>query len=246
MIDEGSFLLEGIVPGIKAPVAPIGIAEKGYVDVALTARAEGGHASMPPDRTAIGTLSKAITRLEARPMPIRIEGLSWRTLEAVGRELPFLPRNLLANYWLFGPLIEGQIVKTPSMNALVRTTGAVTIVRGGLKDNVLPDSAQAIVNYRLLPGDTSGALLDHIRRAVADPAVSVEFADPAALFGRLRSIEGLADRRPVVCPAEDRDPADIPRRRGRPLPRHGRHRFAALRGVDRRDLSIPADPPRPR
>src|SRR6266496_820126 len=54
VLDEGGALANGLVAGISAPVALIGIAEKGYVTVGLTAQAEGGHSSMPPDETAVG------------------------------------------------------------------------------------------------------------------------------------------------------------------------------------------------
>ncbi|HWE36569.1 MAG TPA: M20/M25/M40 family metallo-hydrolase, partial [Isosphaeraceae bacterium] len=88
-------------------------------------------------------------------------------------------RLAVANLGLLGPLVARGLASSESTNALIRTTAAVTLVRGGTKDNVLPGSATAIVNFRLLPGDTSAGLLDHVTRAVADPAVKVRFADPA-------------------------------------------------------------------
>src|SRR3989441_1548763 len=68
VLDEGGALATGLVTGISGPVALVGIAEKGYVTVALTAQAEGGHSSMPPDETAVGMLAAAITRLEHHQM----------------------------------------------------------------------------------------------------------------------------------------------------------------------------------
>src|SRR6266480_2045427 len=69
VLDEGGALATGLITGISAPVALVGIAEKGYVTVALTAQAEGGHSSMPPDETAVGILAAGITRLEHHQMP---------------------------------------------------------------------------------------------------------------------------------------------------------------------------------
>jgi len=74
VLDEGGALATGLIPGVSAPVALVGIAEKGYVTVALTAQAEGGHSSMPPDETAVGMLAAAITRLEHHQMPRAIRG----------------------------------------------------------------------------------------------------------------------------------------------------------------------------
>jgi carboxypeptidase PM20D1 len=180
VLDEGSFVLEGVVPGVKTAVAPVGLAEKGYADVELSVASEGGHSSIPPPHTAIGILSAAVERLENHPPPARLDGLGWQTLEALAPELPFGPRVALANPWLFGGLLERQLSASPPMNALIRTTTAVTLVQGGTKDNVLPASARAVVNARLLPGDTSQALVSHIRRTVADPRVTVRLPDPKA------------------------------------------------------------------
>ena len=68
VLDEGA-MLEGLVPGIAAPVAAVGIGEKGYVSVELTSTDSGGHSSVPPPHTAIGTLSAAIEKLERDQMP---------------------------------------------------------------------------------------------------------------------------------------------------------------------------------
>ena len=178
ILDEGSYVVEGVVPGLSVPVAPVGVAEKGYVDVMLSVEGQGGHSSLPGPHTAIGQLGRAITRVESHPLPARLGGICGKTLDALGPEFPFLPRLLFANRWLFGPLLKSQFAASPPMNALIRTTAAVTLVGGGTKDNVLPSSAWALVNARILPGDTSRSVLEHLRRAVDDPGVRVEFADP--------------------------------------------------------------------
>jgi carboxypeptidase PM20D1 len=179
VLDEGSYVLEGLVPGVSRPVAPIGVAEKGYVDVELSVQAPGGHSSLPPPQTAIGVLSAAVARLEGHPLPARLDGLTGETIRSLAPEVPFGPRVVLANTWLFGGVLERLLAASPPANALIRTTTAVTLVQGGTKDNVLPGSAAAIVNFRLLPGDTSKSVLNHVLRAVNDPRVSVRFADPA-------------------------------------------------------------------
>jgi carboxypeptidase PM20D1 len=74
VIDEGLAITEGILEGIDVPVALIGIAEKGFLNVELIATGEGGHSSMPPRQTAVGILSAAIARLQEHPMPGAIDG----------------------------------------------------------------------------------------------------------------------------------------------------------------------------
>jgi carboxypeptidase PM20D1 len=172
VIDEGGAILEGIVPGVSAPVATVGVAEKGSVSLALVAEATGGHSSMPPSATAIGLLSRAITRLEADQFPASLRA-SRGLFEAVGPEMAWPYRVLFANLWLFEPLLVRKLIAVPSTAAAVRTTIAPTIIQGGSKDNVLPGTARAVVNLRILPGETVRSTIDRVRRAVDDPRVTV-------------------------------------------------------------------------
>jgi len=173
VLDEGGAITTGLIAGVTAPVAVVGIAEKGYVSLELTAHAAGGHSSMPPAHTAVGMLSAAVARLEANKMPRAIRGATAAMLDYIGPEMPYSRRLALANQWLFGPVIRGSFGATPSGDAMLRTTTAPTIFQAGVKDNVLPSTARAVVNFRLLPGDSVATVLDHARRVVADSQVTV-------------------------------------------------------------------------
>jgi carboxypeptidase PM20D1 len=172
ILDEGGAIVAGVIAGLDRPAAMVGTAEKGYVSVELTAAGEGGHSSMPPPRTTIGRLSAAIARLEENPMPARIGGATERSFEYLAPELPFGPRLVLANLWLFGPLAERQFASEPAGNARIRTTTAATLFQGGVKENVLPQSARAVVNFRILPGDTIEGVLQHVRDTIG-PGIKV-------------------------------------------------------------------------
>ena len=174
VLDEGGALANGLVAGISAPVALIGIAEKGYVTVGLTAQAEGGHSSMPPDETAVGILAAAITRLEHQQMPRAIRGPTAAMFDFLGPEMPFGPRLVMANRWLLGGILARKFGATPQGNAMLRTTTAPTVLQAGVKENDLPSSARALVNFRILPGDSVGSVVEHVRRAVHDARISVE------------------------------------------------------------------------
>lgn len=176
-LDEGGAITSGVVPGMTAPVASIMTAEKGYVSFELKTTAVGGHSSMPPRTTAIGTLARAIARLEARPMPARLTPPVADMLAAIEPALPLGKRLVLANRWLFGTFVLHQLARSPATNALVRTTTAPTIFNAGVKDNVLPDEARAVVNFRLLPGDTIADVRRHVVHAIDDPGVSVRSDD---------------------------------------------------------------------
>jgi carboxypeptidase PM20D1 len=177
VLDEGGMMLTGTVPGVAAPVALVGVAEKGMVSVELVVEGEGGHSSMPPRHTAVGVLSRAVARLEDAPLPAQLRGGSRALFEFVGPEMPFGLRLVFANLWLFEPLVLRQLSAQPSTDAAVRTTTAATMFEGSPKDNVLPARARAVVNFRILPGDTVEDVLAHVRRVVEDPRVKVGTLD---------------------------------------------------------------------
>lgn len=172
VLDEGGAVMAGAVPGLALPAALIGITEKGYATVEVKVEGRPGHSSMPPRHTAIGVLARALARLETRPMPARTS-LARLMFEDLGPFLPFTMRMALANPFLFGNVVQKRLESNPQTNALIRTTMAITMIEGGLKDNVLPARAQAGVNCRLLPGDSRDRLVEHIRRAVNDEAVQI-------------------------------------------------------------------------
>ena len=173
VLDEGGLVKADGVAGLAQPVALVGVSEKGYLTLELTAVGQGGHSSMPPALTSVGRVAAAVARLEAQPFPARLDGGVSNLLAYLAPAVPFGKRVVFANQWLFGPLIRKSLATTPSGNAALRTTTAPTIVRGGDKENVLPIDATATVNFRLLPGDSVSQVLRHVREVVADSLVRV-------------------------------------------------------------------------
>jgi len=179
-VDEGSAVVEGIVPGIDRPVGLIGIAEKGHMSVQLTVSAEGGHSSMPPPQTAVGVLAQAIDRLEKHPLPPRLDGPTAAMFDHLGREMPLGTRIAMANLWLTRSRVIRSLAASPTTNASIRTTTAPTVIRGSPKANVLPTHAQAIVNFRIISGETPATVLSHVRSVVDDPRVSITLSGQPA------------------------------------------------------------------
>ena len=175
VLDEGLAVTEGVLPGVAKPLALIGLAEKGSVSLKLTATAAPGHSSMPPaaGSSAIGMLSAALTKLDQNPMPGGIQGAAAEMFAAVAPELPFAQRLAMSNLWLFRPVVEGMLGKGGATNAMLRTTTAMTILNAGNKENVLPGRAEAVVNFRILPGDSAEAVAAHVKRVIADPRIEV-------------------------------------------------------------------------
>ncbi len=174
VLDEGLLVTEGMLPGLHKPAALIGIAEKGYATYLLSAEATPGHSSMPPQHSAIGMLSTALARLEDRQMPAAIRGVALDMFDTLAPEMTGINRVMLSNLWLFRPLVQAQLEKSASSNAMLRTTTALTIVQAGNKENVLPGRAEAVVNFRLLPGDAIEDVETHVHKAVSDERVTVE------------------------------------------------------------------------
>jgi carboxypeptidase PM20D1 len=177
VLDEGGAIAEGLVPGVQGPTAIVGIAEKGYVSLTLTAKATGGHSSMPPRETAVGTLSRAIEALENHPFPLRLTAPVQGLLQAMAPWVPFGRRIALANLWLTRPVVTGAMSATPSTAAMLRTTTAPTMLQAGIKDNVLPPEATAVVNFRILPGETIATVRERVTRTIADDRVTVALLD---------------------------------------------------------------------
>lgn len=186
VLDEGGFYTEGTFPGLTVPAALIGTGEKGYLSLELLAQGEPGHSSRPPQQMAIGVLARTLERLQAQPFPARVDGATRDMLLALAPRLPFGQRLAIANLWLLRPLVARGLTGDPSSAALVRTTTALTMVQAGQKDNVLPGRARAVVNFRLLPGDTVVGTIARVRSIVDDPRVEL---------------------RPLTVPGADGEPA---------------------------------------
>jgi len=205
VIDEGLLITEGAVPGLARPAALVGVAEKGFLTVRLTATATPGHSSMPPvdaGSSAIGMLSRALTRVETEQMPFTLGGVGRESFDALAPEMSIVNRVLLSNLWLFGPIVAAELKKTPSANASFRTTTALTVLNAGQAENVLPGRATALVNFRLLPGDSSEAVAAHVVRAVANPDIKVEREPGFSEASRVASIEGPGYRAIARCLVE--------------------------------------------
>ncbi|MGI9432595.1 MAG: peptidase dimerization domain-containing protein, partial [Myxococcota bacterium] len=86
-------------------------------------------------------------------------------------------RLILRNRWLFGPVVRASLRSQPATAAMLRTTTAPTMLRAGIKDNVLPSEARATVNFRVIPGDTVEGVVAHVRRAIADPDIEIEMIE---------------------------------------------------------------------
>jgi carboxypeptidase PM20D1 len=212
VVDEGGFVLDGVFPELGGrPLAMVDIAEKGYATVHLRVKGEGGHSSVPPPSTSVGRMAAALAKLESHPFPLEFSDPVLAQFKYLAPEMPFLKRMALSNLWLFGGLVKRQLAADPKTNAMVRTTTAVTVMQGGVQENVVPQQATASVNFRMLPGTDEEDVLAHVQRVVADPSIEISLGmvtrppAPAEIDGPI--FEGIARavrsvyRDAVVVPA---------------------------------------------
>jgi carboxypeptidase PM20D1 len=158
---------------IGKPVAVIGTGEKGYTNIDLSVEIPGGHSSMPEKETAIDVLNKAISKVRAEQMPVVIPPAIQELLQRTGAHQSFPTRMALSNLWLFEGAVVRQLESSKETNAFVHTTLVPTIVKSGMKDNVIPSVAKATFNSRIIPGQTSDDVLAFVKRKVDDERVTV-------------------------------------------------------------------------
>lgn len=173
VLDEGGLITENMINIVDQPLAIIGIAEKGFMNIRLIVDRPGGHSSMPPENTGPGILAQAIVKLEKNKFPATAKYTNF-TFDAVGSHSDFVTRFVMANQWLTEPLIVSQMLKEQKTAAGLRTTTAVTMLKGSSKSNILPTKSSAVVNFRILPGETTDTVLEYVKSVINDDRIRYE------------------------------------------------------------------------
>lgn len=175
ILDEGNIISKTRVPGINNDIALVGVVEKGSVNIKLSTVGAVGHGSMPPEETAIAKLSSAVTKFHSHLLPSFFgRGAEREMIDIFAAHASWPYKLVYANFWLFRPILEYVFSSDPSMNSLIRTSTAVTMISGGTKENVLPDSAQAIINHRIHPLQSVDEIYEFDRKIVDDPTIDIQ------------------------------------------------------------------------
>ena len=179
VLDEGGIFLDGKIFSIDGKIALIGTCEKGYADIKLTAKVNGGHASMPSKKTALGELCDAVSKIEQNPTKARftepVNDLFDTLVPYIQGPLKFV----LGNRGLFGPVIKKVLMAKGMTGALMHTTMAPTMAKGSDAENVIPNTATANINCRILPGETIESTRAYIEKVVNNPNVEVKIGNYA-------------------------------------------------------------------
>ena len=192
VVDEGGAVVENSFPGVPGECALIGIAEKGLTNIEFKAKSRGGHASMPPVHTIAGELAQAVVDVENHPFPRQLTRPVKEMLDILGRHSGFGYRILFANMWCMEPLFD--LVCRASggeLNAMLRTTCAVTKMQGGKAFNVIPPASVGM-NLRLMGKDTVESAKAYLEKTINNPNIEVSVYE-----GRNPSAESDTDLRRI-------------------------------------------------
>lgn len=174
VLDEGGAVVNGVFPGVSAPCAVVGIAEKGMLNVQYEVNGGGGHSSAPLPNTPIDRLSKACVSLQKSPFKFTLTEPTRQMFDTLGRHSTFVYRMIFANLWCFAPVLN-LITKLSGgqINAIARTTLAFTQMEGSKGINVIPPHAKMASNSRILPGETMDSVLEKIKKTVNDDKINI-------------------------------------------------------------------------
>lgn len=174
VLDEGGGVVENVFPGVKRSCGLIGIAEKGMLNLELTVKSGGGHASAPKPHTPIGILSKACCDVENNPFPMHITKPAAEMFNTLGRHSSFIYRIIFSNMWLFKGVLNIICKKSGGeINALLRTTVAFTQSAGSSAPNVIPPKASMVANLRLNPMDSVQGAKERIAKVIKNSDVEL-------------------------------------------------------------------------
>mmetsp|Transcript_17488 Transcript_17488/g.52473 ORF Transcript_17488/g.52473 Transcript_17488/m.52473 type:complete len:508 (+) Transcript_17488:152-1675(+) len=172
VLDEGGVIIrDGLPPLTHAPIALVGTAEKDYSVMRIDVASPGGHSSMPPvDGSSVAaTLARMLLAVDRTPPCTRIQSPTKEFLHAMAEVAPVRGARALlrlAHHWPLSFVIARLLALSPSTNALVATTVAVTSVQTTGTNNVLPQHGTALLNFRHLPGHTASQGREYLQGLV--------------------------------------------------------------------------------
>jgi acetylornithine deacetylase/succinyl-diaminopimelate desuccinylase-like protein len=186
---EAEFVLNSDGGGVdtdngKPIVISLDASEKLYADFQLTVLNPGGHSSLPVPDNAIYHLADALVRLEHFQFPLELNEITRAYFERMasvqtGQDAADMRAILKRTP---NPAAGARLSLDPLQNATLRTTCVATRLDAGHANNALPQSAQANVNCRILPGHTREEVRQILIHVLDDPGVQVRYVDRGQVF----------------------------------------------------------------
>lgn len=157
-------------------------AEKVYNDFRLYVRGESGHSSVPGPKNAIYDAARLLARLETFRTPVRLTPTTSATLLGLAGAPEYAASAAIMKRAAAGdPAAAQELCENPRFNAQLRSTFVPTLVKGGIRENVLPPDVEINFNARLLPGDSIDQLVKSLMAHLGISAYEVVEGDAAAV-----------------------------------------------------------------
>ena len=174
VINEGGFGLSGVLP--DRHLFMIATAEKGVCRLKLTRSGPPGHGSTPHGQNALEKLVQGLSRLLAKDNPVIITPLIAEYFNQLADAWDFLTPYVTDGdpATLIEILRQNGMLEIPQMAAMLKNTISLNLLHAGNKINVIPDTAEAELDVRLLPGTDPEAVVAEIKAALADDDIRVE------------------------------------------------------------------------
>jgi acetylornithine deacetylase/succinyl-diaminopimelate desuccinylase-like protein len=187
---EGTRVEDGVVKWFA-----VGVAEKRAYCVRLVAHGTAAHGSIPRADNPVPRLARAVERVAAWETPIRLLPSVDRFLEAQAMLEEGEHRAWLANAAaaLQTPRGRAYILSDPYRNAILRTTIAPTVFTGSTRTNIIPPTASAELDVRLLPDEDPIAFRRELARVIGDDSIDIE-ALPGVMPGYSATLDTVLVR----------------------------------------------------
>ena len=181
-LNEGGWIIKDDAGKVR--YVSISTADKSVVGITLTSKGTSTHSSMPLPDNAIASLGAAIAKIAAYNPPVQLTKETRQFFLTLGKT----STGATAKY--FRDLVNGTpaqvnaadkvISADPLLHAIMRNTIAPVLISGGFRTNVIPGSADATLNLRLVPGTDPNAMVALIEKLVNDKRITVKLATNSA------------------------------------------------------------------
>jgi acetylornithine deacetylase/succinyl-diaminopimelate desuccinylase-like protein len=220
-INEGGFATD-LSAGMR--LYQIQTAEKVAMPVLVRARGTAGHGSLPRPDNPLLRVARAVARLAEADQPVRLNVTTRRYLTAMATLDPYrwlgpmLPR--LEQAATAGAAADEIRDRDAEFNAQLRTTVSPDVMRAGSVVNVIPATAEAQVDVRILPDETREEVMARLRKIAHDsgveltpvPGHDMPSTDPSSLasplYKAMESVLRAAHPKSLVIPYMQRGATD--------------------------------------
>ncbi len=181
-LNEGGWIIKG--QDGRVQYVSISTADKSSIAILVTARGTSTHSSMPRPDSAIFTLARALAKLADYETDVQLIPSTRQFFLTLAKTtsppMSEYFRNLTSDDPELVRQADREISKNPLLHAIMRNTIAPVLVNAGFRGNVIPGSAEATINVRIIPGTDPNDIVGEFRRVIDDPRVEVRLATPSA------------------------------------------------------------------